>query len=59
MFCDSQVPHSLWEKAIQVACNVGSFMEVVMKNDCLGDKFGIKMVSVLGNEELKVTKIAE
>jgi hypothetical protein len=59
VFCNPQVPHGLREKAVEEICDVSSFLEVVVKNNCLGDKFGIKHVSVHRNKELKVMKIAE
>ena len=59
VFCNVQVLHGLWEKAVEEICDVSSFLKVVMKNKCLGDKFGIECVLVLRNKELKIMKIAE
>ena len=60
MFGYSQVPHGLWKKAIKIIHDIHGFLEVVVKNDRLEDKFRTELVvSMLRNEELNVMKIAK
>jgi hypothetical protein len=58
MFGYSGMAHSVREEAIKVVCRVSSFLNIVVEYDCFANNLRID-ISVLGNEELKVSKVAK
>jgi hypothetical protein len=60
MFGMSQVTHCLREKAVKIIGSICSLLEIVMKNNRLGDNFPIKyLVLMVWNKETKCLKAAQ